>query len=229
MIKNASLKDNQNLLKFLPKILDNQNFHFEDVANDLAIGGETFEAMKMFDETVRQMQRQGDDANDFMRKIVQSNEGFADANEQMAPLKQFYVLIPAVSTSQVEYVVNGRNKLKQRDNKEAFISDDGFPLGLAFLLRILGINEEFNGLNWFASVETKLNKEIELNQKRFARAQEKEASRPKNEVARKLHSYEQEDNEEEEQLSIKQKESEKEEYQLLSYTLTTSAILFKEI
>jgi len=55
MIKNASLKDNQNLLKFLPKILDNQNFHFEDVANDLAIGGETFEAMKMFDETVRQM------------------------------------------------------------------------------------------------------------------------------------------------------------------------------
>lgn len=55
MIKNASLKDNQNLLKFLPKLLNNQEYHFEDVANDLAIGGETFEAMKMFDETVRQM------------------------------------------------------------------------------------------------------------------------------------------------------------------------------
>jgi len=39
MIKNASLKDNQNLLKYLPSLLD--TYTFETIANDLAIGGET--------------------------------------------------------------------------------------------------------------------------------------------------------------------------------------------
>lgn len=137
MIKNASLKDNQNLLKFIPSILD--VYCFEDIANDLAIGGETQEAMKMFDESVRLMQKQGDDANDFMRKMVSNNEGFADQNEQTLPLKNFYAIVPAVSTCYVEYIVNGRNKLKQRDNKDAFISDDGFALGIVYLLRILGV------------------------------------------------------------------------------------------
>ena len=53
MIKNASLKDNQNLLKYLPSLLE--NFAFETVANDLAIGGETLEAVKMFDAAVNLM------------------------------------------------------------------------------------------------------------------------------------------------------------------------------
>ena len=110
MIKNASLKDNQNLLKYLPKILDTVSF--EEIGNDLAIGGEVFESMKMFDESVRLMKKQGEDANDFMRKIVQNNEGFADANENLAPLKNFYTLIPAVSTAYINHTVRGRAKLK---------------------------------------------------------------------------------------------------------------------
>jgi len=55
LIKNASLKDNQNLLKFIPKLLE--DYKFEDVAYDLSVGGETLEAVKMFDECVRLMQK----------------------------------------------------------------------------------------------------------------------------------------------------------------------------
>ena len=80
MIKNASLKDNQNLLKFMPKLLD--EFKFEEAAADLAIGAETYEAVKMFDESVRLMQKQGEDANDFVRNMVKNNEGFADKDER---------------------------------------------------------------------------------------------------------------------------------------------------
>ena len=53
MIKNASLKDNQNLLKFIPNFLT--EFKFEEIAEDLAIEGATMEAIKMFDESVRLM------------------------------------------------------------------------------------------------------------------------------------------------------------------------------
>jgi len=129
-----------------------ETFTFESVANDLAIGGETLEAVKMFDAAVNLMQKQGEDANDYMRKMVVNNEGFTDSNEGMLPLKNFFTLIPAVTTSQIDHVVIGRNKLKQQNNKEAFISDDGFSLGIAFLLKIFGIDEQIGGLNWFESI-----------------------------------------------------------------------------
>lgn len=51
MIRNASLKDNSNLIKYIPKIVDDMSF--EDVAADLGIKGETLEACKMFDMSVR--------------------------------------------------------------------------------------------------------------------------------------------------------------------------------
>jgi len=53
MIKNASLKDNQNLLKFIPSFL--ADYDFEALAEELAIGGETMEAVKMFDHSVQLM------------------------------------------------------------------------------------------------------------------------------------------------------------------------------
>lgn len=68
MIKNASLKDNQSLLKFIPNFLT--EFSFEELAEELMIGGETREAMTMFDRSVQLMQKQGEDANDYLRNMV---------------------------------------------------------------------------------------------------------------------------------------------------------------
>jgi hypothetical protein len=43
--------------------------------------------------------------------MVKNNEGFADKDERTLPLKNFYVLIPAVSLAYVDHVVKGRDKL----------------------------------------------------------------------------------------------------------------------
>jgi WASH complex subunit 7 len=51
MIRNASLKDNSNLIKFIPKIIE--ELRFEDVAQELGLKGETLESCKMFDMSVR--------------------------------------------------------------------------------------------------------------------------------------------------------------------------------
>lgn len=56
MIRNASLKDNSNLIKFIPKFLDDGNF--EDTAKELGIKGETMEACKMFDMCLRLLFKQ---------------------------------------------------------------------------------------------------------------------------------------------------------------------------
>ena len=56
MIRNASLKDNSNLIKFIPKLID--EIRFEDVAAELGLKGETLEACKMFDKSVRLLFKQ---------------------------------------------------------------------------------------------------------------------------------------------------------------------------
>ena len=157
-----------------------------------------------------------------MRKMVATNEGFTDDNENVAPLKNFYTLIPAITTSQVNHVVDGRNKLRNTNNKHAFISDDGFALGVAFLLKILGIDEAYKGLNWIESIQSKLNEDIDLHQKKQERMQ-----KYKKEFQQNV--YEDEDNRDEEAMFIKQKQDTLQEYTMLSYQMSASAILFKEI
>ncbi len=219
MIKNASLKDNQNLLKFIPSFLS--EFRFEELAEELAMGGETLEAVKMFDESVNLMQKQGEDANDYLRKLVKNNEGFADRDERTRPLKTFYALVPAVSIWHIDHVVTGRERLAKRNNAEAFISDDGFPLGVVFLLRILGVEEDFNSLNWFDSVEEKLRADAAKFDSKRSAASAKKALKNTNNLY--------EDDNFEEELSMRRNENQHKESRLLQYNLTAAAILFKEI
>jgi len=87
--------------------------------------------------------------------MVKNNEGFAEKDEKTLPLKNFFALLPAISIAHIEHVTRGRDKLSKRNNTDAFISDDGFPLGCVFLLKILGVTENFMALNWFDSVQAK--------------------------------------------------------------------------
>jgi hypothetical protein len=56
MIRSAALKDNANLVKYLPKIVE--NIKFEDIADDLGIRDETFESVKMFDMCIKNLFKQ---------------------------------------------------------------------------------------------------------------------------------------------------------------------------
>ena len=96
-------------------------------------------------------------------------------------------------------------------------------MGVAFLLRILRIHDEFNSLNWFDSIEIKLNKDLDQAKKKQEKAAQMQKIRNQDNI------YKDEDDEVEEQQSVRKTESEKQEYALLKYVLNASAILFKEI
>eukprot|EP00352_Strombidinopsis_acuminata_P005649 CAMPEP_0176351108 /NCGR_PEP_ID=MMETSP0126-20121128/9980_1 /TAXON_ID=141414 ORGANISM="Strombidinopsis acuminatum, Strain SPMC142" /NCGR_SAMPLE_ID=MMETSP0126 /ASSEMBLY_ACC=CAM_ASM_000229 /LENGTH=271 /DNA_ID=CAMNT_0017701459 /DNA_START=2625 /DNA_END=3440 /DNA_ORIENTATION=+ len=158
MIRNASLKDNANLIKYLPRALD--EIRFEDVANELNIAGETMEAVKMFDMSIRLLFKQADDANDYLRMIVKNFDGIME-QENLAHLRFFYIIIPAMTLNYIDHLQKGKERINKRNNNniDAFISDDGFPLGVAYLLKILNQTEQFNSLNWFKSMQHKYEKD----------------------------------------------------------------------
>jgi WASH complex subunit 7 len=134
MIRNASLKDNSNLIKFIPKIID--DLRFEEVCAELGIKGETMEAAKMFDMSIRLLIKQAADATDFLRLLARNFQGVFEGAD-CSHLKLFYIIIPPLTLNYIEYVQRGKDKIFKKNNKEAFISDDGFPLGVAYLLKIL--------------------------------------------------------------------------------------------
>jgi len=53
MIRSAALKDNANLVKYIPEFI--ANIKFEDVAAELGIEAETMEAIKVFDLCVKNL------------------------------------------------------------------------------------------------------------------------------------------------------------------------------
>ena len=154
MIRSASLKDNSNLVKYMPQIVE--KIKFEDVAEELGISGETFESFKILDMCIRNLFKQKEDAGDYLRMIVRNYDGLTE-QENTKHLKLFYLIIPPLTLNYIDHVQKGKEKIQSKNkNTGGFISDDGFALGVAYLLKVLGQVDKFSSLNWFESMEKKL-------------------------------------------------------------------------
>lgn len=92
---------------------------------------------------IKNLFKQADDAGDYLRMIVENFEGITD-QENTKHLKLFYLIIPPLTMSYVDHVQKGKEKISSKNkNVGGFISDDGFPLGVAYLLKILNQTEKF--------------------------------------------------------------------------------------
>ena len=59
----------------------------------------------------------------------------------------------------IEHILIAKDKLNKK-NKEGFLfTDDGFPMGLIYILKLLDQITEFNSLNWYNSIKMKINSE----------------------------------------------------------------------
>ncbi|KAL4188041.1 hypothetical protein AMTRI_Chr09g21880 [Amborella trichopoda] len=72
---------------------------------------------------------------------------------EKAHLKQFFLVIPALTINVVDSKVHYKDKVLQRgrDAANQTPSDDGFMLGIAYILKLMGQGELFDGLHWFSS------------------------------------------------------------------------------
>lgn len=216
MIRSASLKDNANFMKYIPEIV--QKIKFEDVASDLDFQGETIESIKVFDMCIKNLFKQADDAGDYLRMIVENFNGITE-QENTKHLKLFYLIVPPLTMSYVDHIQRGKERIQSKNkNVGGFISDDGFPLGVAYLLKILDQSNKFQQLNWFESMLNKLKSDLKDISDR--------SDLYKNEDDMGL---EQENDKLEWEMSRRRVNTLTREYEMLSFTFSGSSILFKEI
>jgi len=118
------------------------------------------------------------------------------------------MIIPPLTLSYIEHIaVMKDNSLKQ--NKNSSFSDDGFPMGLAFILKLLDQDALFDSLHWFDS----LHKHSE---------EEKKAAQNQSQTKSWLRSG----NAQTVKLALQMIERRESEFELLQTTVHSARILF---
>lgn len=80
-------------------------------------------------------------------------------NPKNAHLKNFYIIVPTLTINYIVHILIAKDKLNKKNKEGALITDDGFPMGLIYILKLLDQITEFNSLNWYSSVKAKVSAE----------------------------------------------------------------------
>lgn len=151
--------------------------------------------------------------------IVENFDGIT-AQENTKHLKLFYLIVPPLTMSYVDHIQKGKERIQSKNkNVGGFISDDGFPLGVAYLLKILDQSNKFQQLNWFESMLNKLKGDLKDISERSELFKNQEDDM----------GLEQENDKLEWEMSRRRVNTLTREYEMLSFTFSGSSILFKEI
>lgn len=76
-------------------------------------------------------------------------------------MKLFYIIVPALILNYIEYIVAEKDNVNKKTRQIGCFTDDGFVVGLAFLLKLLNQNSEFDSLQWFKAVRHKYSLELD--------------------------------------------------------------------
>lgn len=82
-------------------------------------------------------------------------------------MKNFYIIVPALTINFIEYILIAKEKLNKKNKEGAIFTDDGFPMGLIYVLKLLDQITEFSSLNWYNSIKQKIQAEkVKIDEQR---------------------------------------------------------------
>ncbi|KAJ8721539.1 hypothetical protein PYW07_002314 [Mythimna separata] len=189
---------------FLPN-LDNVE-SFKQFSEESGLGPRTIESSENLDHNV----------NDLITNFIQGTEYFKLLVDVFAPvfrnpknvhLKNFYIIIPPLTLNFVEHMILSKDKMSKKNKIGAAFTDDGFAMGVAYIMKLLDQDSNFEGLHWFDSVWKHISEERKLLQEQ----QDKGSVQLQQALA----------------LTEKKIKTLEEEYKLLYYSLTSARIFFR--
>lgn len=135
-------------------------------------------------------------------------------------IKHFYMLVPPLILNFIQSLLIAKEKLVKKNFKGGYISDDGFVLGLAYLIEMLGQKKQLESLHWFEEVIDKLKAEIKVLEEKFSKADKEKQSAQGGYL---------DDQSVELRINLRQKVGFLEEFELLENCFKASKILFRNL
>uniref|UniRef100_A0A0N5AK55 WASH complex subunit 7 n=1 Tax=Syphacia muris TaxID=451379 RepID=A0A0N5AK55_9BILA len=120
----------------------------------------TIETAKFLDQIFEETREHLNRTNNYLQILVEVFSKELRNFEKYDHLANFYIIIPALTVNYIEHILACKGTLGRRAQQNNVFTDDGFVLGIAFILVTLDQLSKFNSLNWFSSVEKTCKEEI---------------------------------------------------------------------
>ena len=157
---------------------------------------------RLFCDMVNSLKQTGE--INYLQVLVTSFQGSLSP-EKIPDIDLFAFLLPPLTITFIDNAINARDNLLKKNKSEemAYFSDDGFMMGVCYLLKLFSADKKFESLSWFPSVISY------YNAQKIQRKNEKGSHGVDTLNERQITSY-------------------KEQFELQYFTYTSAAILFNE-
>ncbi|KAI8422461.1 hypothetical protein MSG28_006289 [Choristoneura fumiferana] len=189
---------------FLPSLEPTKSF--KNLAEESNIDSKAIQASEVLDNNI----------NCLITNFIQGTEYFKLLLDVFTPvfrnpknvhLKNFYIIVPPLTLNFVEHMILSKDKMSKRNKVGAAFTDDGFAMGIAYILKLLDQDSNFEALHWFDSVW----KHIKEERKNLEEQKAKGSLQLQQALA----------------LTEKKIKTLEEEFKLLYYSLTSARIFFR--
>uniref|UniRef100_A0A4W3I8L6 WASH complex subunit 4 n=1 Tax=Callorhinchus milii TaxID=7868 RepID=A0A4W3I8L6_CALMI len=152
MIRSGGLHCCSNAIRFVPDLEDIVNF--EELVKEEGLSEETQIAARQLDSVLSDLTRNSAEGTEYFKMLVEVFSPEFRSPKNMH-LRNFYIIVPPLTLNFVEHSISCKEKLNKKNKVGAAFTDDGFAMGVAYILKLLDQYQEFDSLHWFQSVREK--------------------------------------------------------------------------
>ncbi|KAB5565725.1 hypothetical protein PHYPO_G00244840 [Pangasianodon hypophthalmus] len=157
MIRSGGLHCCSSAIRFVPDLEDIVNF--EELVKEEGLTEETQKAASVLDCVLSDLTSNSAEGTEYFKMLVGVFSPEFRSVKNMH-LRNFYMIVPPLTVNFVEHSISCKEKLNKKNKSGAAFTDDGFAMGVAYILKLLDQYQEFDSLHWFQAVREKYMKEM---------------------------------------------------------------------
>ncbi|XP_062316984.1 WASH complex subunit 4 isoform X1 [Osmerus eperlanus] len=157
MIRSGGLHCCSSAIRFVPDLEDIVNF--EELVKEEGLSEETQKAASLLDSVLGDLTSNSAEGTEYFKMLVGVFAPEFRSAKNMH-LRNFYMIVPPLTVNFVEHSIGCKEKLNKKNKGGAAFTDDGFAMGVAYILKLLDQYLEFDSLHWFQAVREKYLKEM---------------------------------------------------------------------
>ncbi|MGH0129467.1 UNVERIFIED_CONTAM: hypothetical protein FKN15_075545, partial [Acipenser sinensis] len=157
MIRSGGLHCCSNAIRFVPDLEDIVNF--EELVKEEGLSEETQKSARVLDSVLGDLTSNSAEGTEYFKKLVDVFAPEFRSTKNMH-LRNFYMIVPPLTVNFAEHSISCKEKLNKKNKVGAAFTDDGFAMGVAYILKLLDQYQEFDSLHWLHAVREKYLREM---------------------------------------------------------------------
>jgi WASH complex subunit 7 len=152
MVRSGGLHYVSQSIKFVPELTE--RVVFEEEVKEEGLSEVTVLSARCLDDVLKDLNKKfSSEKNHYFHLLINIFKPVLITPEQKH-LMNFYLIVPSLMLSYIDNIKQMKEKInKQTGRQEISFTDDGFVLGVAYLLSVLELDGLFDSLHWFDSVK----------------------------------------------------------------------------